>query len=87
MVRHVVERRAQAAVIVIFQRNESEWLQDASAGFFRWAQQFGHSVYGAGLRLERDFDKIALSERGRQLQQAASRRNGLQFSFCAPAIF
>ncbi len=83
----MVERRAQAAVIIVFKRNEAEWLQHASARFFRGTQQFGHAMHGTGLRLEGNFDKIALPQRSWQMEQSAGRRNGLKFCFCAAAIF
>jgi hypothetical protein len=41
----------------------------------------------ASLRLEGNFDKVALGQRLRQLQQAAGYGNRLEFSFRAPAIF
>jgi len=39
------------------------------------------------LRLKRNLDEIALSQRLRQTQQASGRGNGLEFSFGAAAIF
>jgi hypothetical protein len=44
-------------------------------------------VNRARLRLKRNFDEVALSQRMGQLQQAASDGNGLEFCFGAAAVF
>jgi len=54
------ERCAQAMVIVILKRDEAEGLQNAVRHLARRAEDFSHAVHGSRLRLERDFDKIAL---------------------------
>lgn len=87
LVGHMVKRRAQPAVIVILKRDEAERLQHSSARLASRTQKFGHAVHRSRLGLKGNFDKIALPQRGGQLQKAASRRNGLEFSFGAPAIF
>lgn len=73
-------------MIVIFKRNEAEGLQHSSASLASRTQKFGHAVYRAGLGLKSDLDKVALAQRGRQLQEPASCRDGLEFCFCAAAI-
>ena len=83
----MVERGAQAPVVIIFERNEAEGLQHSSARLASRTEKLGHAVYGTGLGLKCDFDEITLAERRRQLQEPASCRDGLEFSFCAAAIF
>ena len=86
-VRHVVERRPQAAVVVILKRDEAERLQHSLGRLPRRSEDLGHAVDRPRLRLKRQFDEGTVPQRTRQLQQSASRGNGLEFSFCAPAIF
>jgi hypothetical protein len=57
----VIERGAQAAVIVILKRHESERLQHAVGHAPHWAQSLGHAMYWTRLCLKRDFDEIALA--------------------------
>jgi hypothetical protein len=84
---HVIERCAQAAVVVILERHEAERLQDALSRFARRAQDFGHAVHRPGLSLERDFYEVALAQRLRYAQQASGHGDGLEFSFGAAAVF
>jgi len=58
-------------VVVILKRDKTKGLQNALRGFARRAEDFGHAVHRPGLRLKRDFDKIALRQRFIQMQQAA----------------
>jgi len=58
----MIERRSQAAVVIIFDSHKAECLQHALGRLPHGAEDFGHAVHGACLRLERDFDKIALGE-------------------------
>ncbi len=83
----MIERRAQAAVVVVLERNEAERLQHAIRRLPRGAEDLRHAVHRAGLRLKGNFDEVALRQRMRQLQQATGRGNGLEFSFGAPAVF
>jgi hypothetical protein len=83
----VIERGAQPAMVVIFERDEAKWLQNGARHLPRGAENFGHAMHRACLRLKGDFDKVTLTERLSQLQQAASHGNGLEFRFCAPAVF
>ena len=82
----MIKRRAQAAVIVIFERDEAERLEHSVLRFPHGAEYLGHGAHWAGLRLKRYFDEIALGKRTRQSQQSARRRNGLEFSVSVPAI-
>jgi hypothetical protein len=84
---HVIERRAQAAMIVILERHEAERLQHAVRRLARRAQDFGHAVYRPGLGLKRDFYEVALAQRLRYAQQASGHGDGLEFSFSAAAVF
>ena len=74
-------------MVVVFKRDEAERLQYAVGHLPHRGENFGHAVHWAGLRLKSDFDKVALSQGMGQLEQATSHGNGLEFSFCAPAVF
>ena len=83
----MIERSAKTAVVIVFDRNETERLQHSLRRFARRAQHFGHAVHRTLLRLKCDFDKVALSERVSQTEQTPGRGNGLQFGFCASSVF
>ena len=83
---HVIERGPQSAMVVILERDEAERLQYA-IGHLHRAENFRHAVDWARLCLKGHFDKVALSQRSGHLQQPAGHGNGLEFSFCAPAVF
>ena len=83
----MVQRHAQTAVIVIVQRDEAEWLKHPSVRLAGCTQKLSHAVHWSGLRLESDLDEIALAQRGRHLQKPSGGRDGLEFSFCATAVF
>lgn len=83
----MIERVAQAPVIVIFKCYESERLEHTVGHTSHWAEDFGHAVHRSRLGLERDFHEIALGERLSQTQQAASNRNALQFGLGAASVF
>ncbi len=83
----MIERSAQAAVIIVLDRHEAEGLQHAVVQLARRAENFGHPVYRAGLRLEGNFDEVAFAQRLWQAQQASRYRDGLKFRFRAAAIF
>jgi len=85
--RDVLERCAQAAMVVVFDGHEAERLQNAARQAAHGTEHFGHAMNRAGLGLERNFDELALPERFRQLQKAASHRNALEFGFGAPPVF
>ena len=74
-------------MVVIVERDEAERLKHAICRLADGAENLGHTAHGPRLRLKCKFDEGSISERTRQLQQAASRRNGLEFSFSVPAIF
>jgi len=74
-------------MIVIFKGDEAERLQHAVVHFARRGENLSHSVNRACLRLERNFNEVALSQAIGQLQQSASHGNGLEFRFSAPAVF
>jgi hypothetical protein len=74
-------------MVIVLDRHEAEGLQNAVRQLSRGSQDFCHAVYGSGLRLERDFHEVALSQRMGQAQQASGHGNGLEFGFSAAAIF
>jgi len=86
-VHDVIERGTQAAMVVILKRDEAERLQYTVVHLLRGAEDFRHSMYRPGLRLEGNFNEVALRQAGCELQQAASNGNGLEFSFGAAAVF
>ena len=57
----MIEGGAQAAVIVVLKRHESEWLQHSVGHAPHWAQGLGHAVYWTGLCLKSNFDEVALA--------------------------
>lgn len=57
----MIERGAQAAVIVILKRHESEWLQHAVGHPPHRAQSLSHAMDRTRLSLKSDFDEIALA--------------------------
>jgi len=83
----MIERRAQAPVIVIFERDKAERLEHSIFRFPHGTEYFSHGAYRTGLGLKGNFDEIALGKRTRQSQQSARRRNGLEFSVSVSAIF
>lgn len=83
----VIERGAEAAVIVVFERDEAEGLQDAVGSFLHGTENFGHAVDGSGLGLECDLDEDARTERLRQTQEASGGGNGLESGFGAASVF
>ncbi|MFZ0731580.1 MAG: hypothetical protein WAM79_04575 [Candidatus Sulfotelmatobacter sp.] len=83
----MIERRAQPTVVVILDGNETEWLQHSVGYTSHRAQDFRHTMHGASLRLKGDFHEVSLRERMRQAKQASSGGDGLEFCFCAAAIF
>lgn len=74
-------------MVVVVKRDEAEGLKDTTRRLAYGSEYLGHPSHGARLRLKREFDEGAISERARKLQQSAGRGNGLEFSFGAPAIF
>ena len=74
-------------MVLILKRDEAEWLQHAVAQLAHGGKGFGHAVNRPSLRLKGNFDEVALRQRLRQLQQSASHRYGLKFSFGAPPVF
>lgn len=74
-------------MIIIFKRHEAKRLEHTSICLSHGSEDFSHAVHRARLRLKRKFDERTGSQSMRQLQQSASHGNGLEFSFCAPAIF
>ncbi len=84
---HVIERGAQAAMVIVLDGHEAEGLQHAVIQLLGRTEDFGHGVHRAGLRLKGDFYEVALSQRVGQAQQASGYGDGLEFGFCAAAIF
>ena len=83
----MIERRAQAAMVVVLNGHEAEWLQHAFGCLPHRIEDFGHSVHRARLRLKRNLDEVAIGQRVSQVEQSACRGDGLEFSFGAPAVF
>ena len=74
-------------MIVILDRNKAERLQNAVIEAPHRAQDFGHPVNRAGLRLKSDFHKVTFPQALGQAQQSTGCGDALQFGFCAAAIF
>ena len=74
-------------MVVVLERDEAKRLQYAVGHLPHRRENFGHAVHRTGLRLKGYFDEVTPTERMGQLKQAASYGNGLEFSFCAPAVF
>ena len=66
LIRYRVNRHAQGPVVVIFERNEPEWLQNPLVEVPCGAKHLCHPVDGPGLGLECNLDKIALAQRFRK---------------------
>jgi len=64
----MIQRSPQAAVVVILKRDEAKWLQHTGCRLAHGAEDFGHAVYGARMRLKCKFDEGTGAERTRQLQ-------------------
>ena len=58
----VIERGAQAAMVVVLKRDKTERLQYAIGQLSHRGENFGHAVHRAGLRLKSNFDEVAPSE-------------------------
>ena len=56
----VIQRGPQAAMIVIFNRDEAERLQYSVIHLPRRAENFGHAMHRPRLRLKSNFDEVAL---------------------------
>ena len=63
----MVKRRPQSAVIIILQRDEAERLEDALRRLSHGIENFRHAVHWSRLGLKRNFDKVSLRQRARQL--------------------
>jgi|HubBroStandDraft_6_1064221.scaffolds.fasta_scaffold4938568_1 hypothetical protein len=74
-------------MVVVLDRHEAERLQYAVVELTRRAENFGHPMNRAGLRLEGNFDEVALAQGLRQAQQASGYRDGLEFRFRTAAVF
>ena len=86
-VHHVLDRGAQLAVIVIFERDEAERLQHAVSRLARGSQYLRHAAHRAGLGLESDFYKISVSQRLPHTQQSAGYGNRFELSFSVTSVF
>ncbi len=83
----MIDRSPQTPMIVILKRDETKWLEYASICLSHGSEDFRHAMHRTRLRLKRQFDERTGSQSMRQLQQSTSHGNGLEFGFCAPAIF
>src|SRR5215471_12075861 len=59
---YMVERSAQAAMIIVFKGDKAEWLKHRVSKLLQGPEQFSHTVHGASLGLEGNFNKVALHE-------------------------
>lgn len=83
----MLERGPQPAMIVILKRHKPERLQHSVVQASHRTQDFRHAVNRSRLRLKGYFDKVALPERLGQAEEPAGGGYGLQFRFCAAAVF
>jgi hypothetical protein len=83
----VVERCAQAAIVIVLESDEAEWLQHTVGHLAHRTEHFGHGVYRTSLRLKGNLDKVTLRQGLRQTQQTSGRGNSLEFGFSAAAVF
>ena len=74
-------------MVVVLERDKAKRLQYAVGHLPHRRKNFGHAMHWAGLRLKGYFDEVTATERLGQLEQAASYGDGLEFGFCAPAVF
>lgn len=77
----------QAPVVLVFNRYETERLQNAIGHPAHGAENLGHAMHGARLRLEGNFDEISFAERLIHAQKAAGHGDGLELGFGAAAVF
>ena len=83
----MIQRSPQSPMIFIFQCDEAKRLEHMVHHLQRGAQYFSHAVHRPCLRLEGDFDEVALSQGMCQAQQSTGGGDGLKFSFGAAAVF
>jgi len=74
-------------MVVVLQRHKAERLQHAVAHLPHWAENFGHTVHWASLRLKSNFNEVALPQRMGKTQQTSGHGNSLEFGFCTAAVF
>src|SRR5215831_8125560 len=55
----MLERAAEATMVIVLDRYEPKRLQHAVGQRLGGTENFCHTVYGAGLRLERDLNEVA----------------------------
>lgn len=84
---NVIDRGTQAPMVVVLKRNKTEGLKNTVGSSARCTEDFGHTVHRSRLGLKCEFNKTTVVQRMLHLQQPTGNGNGLQFSFCAPAIF
>lgn len=73
-------------MVVIAERNETKRLEHAARRAAYRAEHFRHSVHVAGVRLKSQFNKVAVGQGARQVQQAAGDRNHLQLALRSHAV-
>ena len=74
-------------MVIVAQRHETKRLKNPFRRMPHGHQHFCHPVHRASLRVEGDFDKVALFHGLRQPQQTAGYRDGLKFTFCTLPVF
>jgi hypothetical protein len=74
-------------MVIVFESDEAERLQDTGFRLSHGCQKLGHAVNRPRLGLKREFDEGTCAQSVLELQQASGHGDGLEFCFCAPAIF
>jgi len=74
-------------MVVILDRDKTKRLQNAVESLAHRSKHLGHAVHRPSLRLKRQFDERSAPQRTLQMQEPAGHGNGLEVSFCAPAVF
>ena len=73
-------------MVIVVERDEAKWLENHIGPATHRFEHLGHALHVAGLRFECDLDEVAFGERLAYLQEAASRRDGLQLGLGALAV-
>src|SRR5258708_20150919 len=83
-IRYVIERCPQAAVIIVFESDETERLQHARRRLAHGRENLGHAVYRTRLSLKCNFYKLTLRQLNRHFQYSPPYRNPFKFYFSVP---
>ena len=74
-------------MVVVLNSHEAERLQHTICELAHRAEDFGHAVHGAGLRLKGDFNEVSLPERMLQAKQASGGGDGVEVGCRTAAVF